>query len=107
MKSNEIIMNAFEKQIAGVDDDGLLSLDIDTLQVNMGLRCNQQCIHCHLEASPRRREMMVWPTMQLILKAARSMGCQLVDLTGGAPELNPCFRRFVTALRQADHAVQV
>lgn len=100
-------MNAFEKQIAGVDDDGLLSLDIDTLQVNMGLRCNQQCIHCHLEASPRRREMMEWPTMQLILKAARSAGCQLVDLTGGAPELNPYFRRFVTALCQADHAVQV
>jgi sulfatase maturation enzyme AslB (radical SAM superfamily) len=62
-------MNAFEKQIAGVDDDGLLSLDIDTLQVNMGLRCNQQCIHCHLEASPRQREMMEWPTMQLIVAA--------------------------------------
>jgi len=102
-----LVMNNFERQIASINEDGLLSLDIDTLQVNMGLRCNQQCIHCHLEASPRRREMMEWPTMQMVLQAARSAGCQLVDLTGGAPELNLYFRRFVTALRQEGHPVQV
>ena len=88
-------MNEFEKQIAGVCDKGLHSLKIETLQVNLGLRCNQQCNHCHLEASPQRKEMMEWPTMQMVLVAAKTVGCKLIDLTGGAPELNPNFRRFV------------
>ncbi len=100
-------MNDFEKQVAGTTGDGLYSLRIETVQVNLGLRCNQQCTHCHLEASPQRREMMEWPTMQLVLKAAKSVYCQLVDLTGGSPELNPHFRRFVVALRQEGHSVQV
>ena len=100
-------MNDFEKQVAGTASDGLYSLRIETLQVNLGLRCNQQCTHCHLEASPHRREMMEWPIMQLVLKAAKSIDCELVDLTGGSPELNPHFRRFVAALREEGHSVQV
>jgi radical SAM/Cys-rich protein len=100
-------MNAFEKQITETAGNGLLSLEIETLQVNLGLRCNQQCTHCHLEASPHRSEMMEWPTMRLVLEAARSFGCKLIDLTGGAPELNPHFRRFVEALRRDGHPVQV
>jgi radical SAM/Cys-rich protein len=96
-------MNDFEKQIAG----GLYSLQMNTLQVNLGLRCNQQCKHCHLEASPQRTEMMNWPVMELILEAAQDMNFQLVDLTGGAPELNPHFRRFVGALCREGHTVQV
>ena len=100
-------MNDFEKRIAEVGSEGLHSLKVKTLQVNLGLRCNQQCNHCHLEASPQRKEMMEWPTMELVLEAARSVGCQLVDLTGGAPELNPCFRRFIAALRREGLPVQV
>lgn len=100
-------MNDFEKQIAEVSSEGLHSLKVKTLQVNVGLQCNQQCNHCHLEASPQRKEMMEWPTMELVLKAARSVRCQLVDLTGGAPELNPSFRRFIAALRQEGLSVQV
>jgi radical SAM/Cys-rich protein len=100
-------MNDFEKQIAGICGDGLRSLKIGTLQVNLGLLCNQQCVHCHLEASPNRTETMEWPTMQLVLEAVRSARCQLVDLTGGAPEFNPHFRRFVAVLRQEGHQVQV
>jgi radical SAM/Cys-rich protein len=96
-------MNDFEKEIAG----GLYSLQIDILQANLGLRCNQRCNHCHLEASPQRTEMMDWPVMELILEAAKNTNCQLVDLTGGAPEINPHFRRFVTALRQEGLTVQV
>ena len=46
-------MNDFEKQIADVGAEGLRSLEVQTLQVNLGLRCNQQCNHCHLEASPQ------------------------------------------------------
>lgn len=100
-------MDDFEKKIAKLGYHGLRSQKIEILQVNLGFRCNQQCIHCHLEASPSRTEMMVWPMMELTLKAVNTSGCRLVDLTGGAPELNPNFRRFVTALRKAGHTVQV
>ena len=100
-------MNDFEKQIAENTGDGLYSLKIDVLQVNLGLRCNQQCVHCHLEASPLRTERMEWPVMELVLEAAKHSRCRLVDLTGGAPELNPHFRAFITALRKEGHRVQV
>ncbi len=100
-------MNDFEKQIAEVSGEGLHSLKVETLQVNLGLQCNQQCNHCHLEASPQRKEMMEWPTMELVLEAARSVRCQFVDVTGGAPELNPFFRCFIAALRQEGLSVQV
>jgi radical SAM/Cys-rich protein len=100
-------MNDFEKRVADTKGDGLHSLRIEILQVNLGLKCNQQCVHCHLEASPDRAEIMDWATMQLILEAARSARAQLVDLTGGAPELNPHFCRFVKALRKEKHQVQV
>jgi len=100
-------MNDFEKQIAEASGEGLHSLKVGTLQVNVGFRCNQQCSHCHLEASPQRKEMMEWRTMELVLEAARSVRCQLVDLTGGAPELNPSFRRLIVALRQEGLSAQV
>jgi radical SAM/Cys-rich protein len=100
-------MNDFEKRIAKLGYDGLGSQKIEILQVNLGLRCNQQCIHCHLETSPSRTEMMEWPIMESVLEVARSVHCQLIDLTGGAPELNPHFRRFVKALRKEGHQVQV
>ena len=100
-------MNDFEKQTAEISGDGLHSLRIDILQANLGFRCNQQCTHCHLEASPNRKEAMGWSTMKLFLEAAKRIRCQLIDLTGGAPELNPNFRRFVTTLRREGHPVQV
>ncbi len=100
-------MNEFEKQVAEISRGGLHSLKIETLQVNLGLQCNQQCNHCHLDASPKRKETMEWPTMELVLEAAKRFGLQLVDLTGGAPELNPHFRHFVTVLRQEGYQVQV
>jgi len=100
-------MNKFEDRIAEFTEDGLTGLGIKTLQVNLGLRCNQACHHCHVEASPQRRETMDWPIMEGVLDAAKETRCQQVDITGGAPELNPHFRRFVTALRQEGFCVQV
>jgi radical SAM/Cys-rich protein len=100
-------VNDFERQIAGLKGDGLHSVKIETLQANLGLLCNQRCMHCHLEASPQRDEIMEWDVMELVLEAAKSARCQLVDLTGGAPELNPHFGRFVKALCQEGHRVQV
>src|SRR4030042_4183061 len=100
-------MNDFEREIARVTGPGLYSLEIGTLQVNLGLRCNQECHHCHLEASPRRTERMEWPTMESVLEAAKRARCRLIDLKGGAPELNPHFRRFVQVLSKGGHRVQV
>jgi len=100
-------MNDFEREIVRIKGDGLHSVKLETLQVNLGLLCNQRCAHCHLEASPQRTEMMQWSTMQLVLEASKRAGCQLADLTGGAPEINPYFRHFVAALRQEGLTVQV
>ncbi len=100
-------MNAFEKSIAAMGEDGLYSHGLEIVQVNVGVKCNQRCGHCHLEASPERREMMSWPIMEKVLGAAEEARPHLVDLTGGAPELNPHFRPFVTALRKQGHSVQV
>ncbi len=94
------MLNQFEKNISPqTGDTGLLSEAVETLQVNLGLKCNQQCLHCHLECSPSRMEMMEWPVMECILQAVDASNCRLVDLTGGAPELNTHFRRFVVSLQ--------
>jgi radical SAM/Cys-rich protein len=68
------------------------------LQVNVGRLCNQACSHCHVDAGPKRIEIMTWETMKKILDWSRTSGITAVDITGGAPEINPHFRRFVNAL---------
>ncbi len=73
---------------------------LDTLQANLGYRCNQSCLHCHVAASPKRTEEMSWETMQTLLAFAARHNIQTLDLTGGAPELNPHFRRLVVAARK-------
>lgn len=73
---------------------------VDTLQVNVGKRCNQACHHCHVDAGPKRTEQMGAATAERLLELlARSPGVHTLDLTGGAPELNPSFRRLVTGAR--------
>lgn len=99
-------MNEFELKIGDLLGDGLHAADIDIIQVNLGLKCNQECIHCHVEASPRRTQIMDWPVMEQILQVARVVRPKIVDLTGGSPELNPDFRRFVQALTGDGHPVQ-
>ncbi len=74
---------------------------VETLQANLGYRCNQACLHCHVAASPKRSEAMDWPTMALLLEFARRQRVETLDLTGGAPELNPHFRRLVVEARAA------
>jgi radical SAM/Cys-rich protein len=98
--------NRFE-ELAHTDPDGLRGLGIETIQVNVGLRCNQSCRHCHLECSPARTESMDWETMAAVKAAALQAGASVVDVTGGSPELNPHLRRFIGELRQAGLNVQV
>ncbi len=66
-----------------------------TLQVNLGYRCNQSCVHCHVNAGPDRSEQMDGVTVDLVLEFLRRHGIPVLDLTGGAPELNPHFRSLV------------
>jgi radical SAM/Cys-rich protein len=77
----------------------LQRLQLTTLQVNLGYRCNQSCVHCHVNAGPSRTEMMDEATLALIpeVLAARKIGC--LDLTGGAPELHSGFRPLITKAR--------
>ena len=72
---------------------------LDTVQVNLGYRCNQACAHCHVDAGPNRREEMTVATIDLILDFISAHDIKTLDLTGGAPELNPGFRRLVQAAR--------
>jgi len=68
------------------------------LQINLGKLCNLACHHCHVDAGPKRTEIMTWDTMQKVLAWAKQADIKRVDLTGGAPELNPHFRDFCDAL---------
>jgi len=68
---------------------------LDTLQVNLGYRCNQSCLHCHVDAGPKREEEMSAETIDAVLAFLRRGLPLTLDLTGGAPEINPCFRRLV------------
>lgn len=70
---------------------------VTTLQLNLGYLCNLSCIHCHVNAGPRRTEMMDKETMQLALQVAERVGATTLDLTGGSPEMNPHFRWLVEA----------
>lgn len=72
---------------------------LETLQANLGYRCNQSCTHCHVAASPKRTEEMSWETMATLLAFAARHDIRTLDLTGGAPELNPNFRRLVIEAR--------
>jgi radical SAM/Cys-rich protein len=69
------------------------------LQINVGKMCNQVCKHCHVDAGPDRKEIMTRETMQLCLDALAQTDIPTVDLTGGAPEMNPDFRWFVEQIR--------
>lgn len=73
---------------------------LEIFQVNMGKMCNQACRHCHVDAGPDRKEIMNRSTMQLCLDVLKRSAISTVDLTGGAPELNPDFRWFVEEIRK-------
>ena len=73
---------------------------LDTLQVNLGYKCNQSCVHCHVNAGPTRTEQMDWSTIATVLNFIESAKISTIDITGGAPELNPHFRYLVQRARE-------
>jgi len=72
---------------------------LDTLQVNLGYLCNLSCTHCHVNAGPRRKELMSRGVVDLVLDYIRRKNIRILDLTGGAPEMNPHFRYLVEQAR--------
>ncbi len=70
--------------------------DLDTVQINIGLKCNQQCVHCHVNSSPKRTEMMSLETLESIKSFLLKKNIHTLDITGGAPELHPEFKNLVT-----------
>lgn len=80
--------------------------DLEVLQVNLGYRCNQRCIHCHVNAGPERTEMMDKETIEQVISFLASSGIRQLDLTGGAPELHPHFKYLIQrACRLGVHVI--
>ena len=96
----------FDAALAGAGLDPLGASSLDTLQVNVGKLCNMTCAHCHVDAGPdRKTENMSAATADAVLALLKISGATTLDLTGGAPEMNPHFRRLVTAARAMNRHV--
>jgi len=103
----QTVQNLFDKTLEEHNVEGLHALGIDVLQVNIGLRCNQKCSHCHVASSPDREEIMSWETMEDIFTAAEKSRPSLIDITGGEPETHPHIREFISRFRKNSISVQV
>ena len=92
-------MRATLPHLAPIPFPALRRGPVTTLQVNLGYLCNLQCVHCHVAAGPRRTEIMTRKTAQQVVDYLHHSGIKTLDLTGGAPEMNPHFRYLVTEAR--------
>jgi radical SAM/Cys-rich protein len=92
-------MHATLPLLQATDFPALRRHTLDTLQVNLGYRCNQSCVHCHVNAGPKRTEMMDRETLALIPPVLAARRLAVLDVTGGAPELHDGFRDVVHAAR--------
>ena len=92
-------MHATLPLLAASDFPPIRRRSLDTLQINLGYKCNQSCLHCHVAASPQRTEMMDSDTIAQVIEVLRARQVSTLDLTGGAPELNEHFRHLVRQAR--------
>ena len=97
----------FHEKMAGAGLFPLRPVAPAVLQINVGKMCNQVCKHCHVDAGPDRKEIMTRETMQLCLDSLAQTDIPTVDLTGGAPEMNPDFRWFVEEISKLGRKVLV
>ncbi len=75
---------------------------VEILQVNLGYRCNQSCLHCHVAAGPTRKEIMTGENIEYLIKILEQPTIHTLDLTGGAPEMNPLFKELVLEAKKSD-----
>ena len=94
-------MLPFARQLEHLGYADLNAENLNTLQVNLGWRCNQSCKHCHLLAGPHRPEQMERDTIDAVIRVVERWSIPSVDLTGGAPELNPHYEYLVERLDQS------
>jgi radical SAM/Cys-rich protein len=92
-------MHATRPLIEVSDFPAISRRSLQTLQVNLGYKCNQTCVHCHVNAGPNRTEMMSRETVFEVIDFLNATGVKTLDITGGAPELNRYFRMLVSAAR--------
>jgi radical SAM/Cys-rich protein len=97
----------FRQRVGETEPSALRAERVSTLLVNIGLRCDLACGHCHLSCSPEREETMSPQTMRRTVAFTAALEPDLVDVTGGAPELHPELVGFLTALREAGLAVRL
>src|SRR5947208_5164900 len=91
----------FDAMLAANGCGSLTRTEVSTLQINVGKPCNQACHHCHVDAGPKRTEIMSSETADDVLAAIDRLRPAVVDITGGAPELNPNFERLVSGARRS------
>lgn len=97
---------SFEQTLAAHGEEGLAAASVEALQVNVGKLCNQTCSHCHVDAGPTRTEIMTRETVDAVLDVLRRYpSIRTVDITGGAPEMNPHFEYLVEHCRNLDRHV--
>ncbi len=104
-KDNQL--QRFDDKYEMISEGPLCAEDIEIFQINLGKMCNQVCKHCHVDAGPDRREIMSKEIMELCLTILRDSDIPIVDLTGGAPEMNPEFKWFVSQIKKLDKHVIV
>ena len=92
-------MHDTQPLLAGSDFPAIFRKHLEILQVNLGYLCNLSCLHCHVNAGPKRTEMMSLNTIEQILALAEATNIHTMDLTGGAPEMHPNFQYLVKAAR--------
>ncbi|MFB3057589.1 MAG: arsenosugar biosynthesis radical SAM (seleno)protein ArsS [Ignavibacteriaceae bacterium] len=97
----------FDEKFELVGEGRLKATEIEIFQLNLGKMCNQVCKHCHVDAGPDRKEIMTKETMQDCLDILNAPDIPTVDLTGGAPEMNPNFKWFVDEVKKLDRHVIV
>ena len=91
----------FKTKISETGQFPLKTKKLEVLQINVGYMCNQTCTHCHVDAGPDRKEIMTRATMLQCLEVIKNTKAHTLDLTGGAPEMNPDFRWFVDEASKA------
>ena len=98
----------FQQKLEALNLYPLKPVSLGVFQINVGKMCNQVCKHCHVDAGPDRKEIMTRETMQQCIDVIKNNpSFTTVDLTGGAPEMNPDFRWFVEEIKKANDAVKI
>ena len=98
LRNSVIKDDNFSNKLRAFDSFPLKAKGIEILQINLGYMCNQVCEHCHVDAGPDRKEIMDKATLESCLAIIDSSDVHTVDLTGGAPEMNPHFEWFIKEL---------